>query len=110
MEVPERGRPETTITVWALGLEELRGLNTFLNMVHHTDMESTNSSVAGDAILLLNIVLACLNAQEAEMTAYVIVDIDVKDPMTYKEYIGLAPATVEVWRRQIPGARRTDRV
>ncbi len=28
------------------------------------------------------------------MTAYVIVDIDVQDPTTYKEYAGLAPATV----------------
>ena len=31
------------------------------------------------------------------MTAYVIMDIDVKDPTTYKEYIGLAPATVEAY-------------
>ena len=29
------------------------------------------------------------------MTAYVIVDIDVKDSTTYTEYIGLAPVTVE---------------
>ncbi len=31
------------------------------------------------------------------MTAYVIVDIDVKDTATYKEYIGLAPATVAAY-------------
>ncbi len=29
------------------------------------------------------------------MTAYVIVDIDVNDPETYKEYAALAPATVQ---------------
>ncbi len=29
------------------------------------------------------------------MTAYVIVDIDVKDPESYKQYVALAPATVE---------------
>ncbi len=31
------------------------------------------------------------------MTAYVIVDIDVKDPTAYKEYAGLAPATVKAY-------------
>ena len=31
------------------------------------------------------------------MTAYVIFDIDVKDALTYKEYAGLAPATVEAY-------------
>ena len=29
------------------------------------------------------------------MTAYLIYDIDVKDPEAYKEYVALAPATVE---------------
>jgi uncharacterized protein (DUF1330 family) len=29
------------------------------------------------------------------MTAYVILDIDVKDPEAYKQYAALAPATVE---------------
>jgi uncharacterized protein (DUF1330 family) len=31
------------------------------------------------------------------MTAYVIFDIDIKDPATYKEYVALAPATVEAY-------------
>ncbi len=31
------------------------------------------------------------------MTAYVIFDIDVKDPATYKEYAGLAPDTVKAY-------------
>ncbi len=31
------------------------------------------------------------------MSAYVIVDIDVKDPSTYKEYVALAPATVAAY-------------
>ncbi len=31
------------------------------------------------------------------MSAYVIVDIDVKDPSTYKEYVSLAPATVAAY-------------
>jgi uncharacterized protein (DUF1330 family) len=31
------------------------------------------------------------------MAAYVIVDIDVKDPEHYKEYVALAPATVELY-------------
>ena len=29
------------------------------------------------------------------MTAYVVVDIDVKDPEAYKQYVALAPASVE---------------
>jgi uncharacterized protein (DUF1330 family) len=59
--------------------------------------------------LFLNIVPARLNAQEAEMTAYVIVDIDVKDPTTYKEYIALAPATVETYGGRYPArAGRTE--
>jgi uncharacterized protein (DUF1330 family) len=29
------------------------------------------------------------------MTAYVVVDIDVKDPVTYKKYVALAPVSVE---------------
>ncbi len=31
------------------------------------------------------------------MSAYVILDIDVKDPSTYKEYVALAPATVAAY-------------
>ncbi len=31
------------------------------------------------------------------MTAYVIFDIDVKDPAVYKQYAALAPATVEAY-------------
>ena len=31
------------------------------------------------------------------MSAYVILDIDVTEPATYKEYIALAPATVELY-------------
>ncbi len=43
------------------------------------------------------------------MTAYVIVDIDVKDPATYKEYIALAPATVEAYGgKYLARAGRTE--
>ncbi len=43
------------------------------------------------------------------MTAYVIVDIDVKDPATYKEYIALAPATVEAYGgKYLAKAGRTE--
>ena len=31
------------------------------------------------------------------MTAYVILDIDVQDPLTYQEYVALAPATVTAY-------------
>ncbi len=45
------------------------------------------------------------------MTAYVIVDIDVKDPVTYKEYIGLAPATVEKYGgKYLARAGRTEKL
>ncbi len=45
------------------------------------------------------------------MAAYVIVDIDVKDPVTYKEYIGLAPATVEKYGgRYLARAGRTEKL
>src|SRR5512146_2177038 len=65
--------------------------------------------VAGDAILFLNIVPARLNPQEAQMTAYVILDIDVKDPTTYKGYIDLAPATVEAYGgKYLARAGRTE--
>ena len=44
------------------------------------------------------------------MTAYVIVDIDVKDAATYKEYIGLAPATVAAYRgKYLARAGRTEK-
>jgi uncharacterized protein (DUF1330 family) len=44
------------------------------------------------------------------MTAYVIVDIDVKDPTTYKEYIALAPATVEAYGgKYLARAGRTEK-
>lgn len=43
------------------------------------------------------------------MTAYVIVDIDVKDALTYKEYAGLAPATVEAYGgKYLARAGRTE--
>ncbi len=45
------------------------------------------------------------------MTAYVIVDIDVKDPVTYKEYIGLAPAAVEAYGgKYLARAGRTEKL
>lgn len=45
------------------------------------------------------------------MTAYVIVDIDVKDPVTYKEYVGLAPATVEMYGgKYLARAGRTEKL
>ncbi len=44
------------------------------------------------------------------MTAYVIVDIDVKDASTYKEYIALAPATVAAYGgRYLARAGRTEK-
>ncbi len=43
------------------------------------------------------------------MTAYVIFDIDVKDALTYKEYAGLAPATVEAYGgKYLARAGRTE--
>ncbi len=43
------------------------------------------------------------------MSAYVIVDIDVKDPTTYKEYIALAPATVAAYGgRYLARAGKTE--
>ncbi len=45
------------------------------------------------------------------MTAYVIVDIDVKDPVTYKEYIALAPAAVEKYGgKYLARAGRTEKL
>lgn len=45
------------------------------------------------------------------MTAYVIFDIDVKDPETYKEYMGLAPATVEIYGgKYLARAGRTEKL
>ncbi len=45
------------------------------------------------------------------MTAYVIVDIDVQDPTTYKEYIGLAPATVAAYGgKYLARAGRTEKL
>jgi uncharacterized protein (DUF1330 family) len=44
------------------------------------------------------------------MTAYVIVDIDVKDAETYKEYIGLAPATIAAYvGKYLARAGRTEK-
>ena len=46
-----------------------------------------------------------------EMSAYVIVDIDVKDQTAYKEYIALAPATVEAYGgRYLARAGRTEKL
>lgn len=43
------------------------------------------------------------------MTAYVIVDIDVQDPSTYKDYIALAPATVTAYGgRYLARAGKTE--
>ncbi len=45
------------------------------------------------------------------MTAYVIVDIDVQDPLTYKEYIALAPATVTAYGgKYLARAGRTEKL
>ncbi len=45
------------------------------------------------------------------MTAYVIFDIDVKDPVTYKEYAALAPATVEAYGgNYLARAGRTEKL
>ena len=45
------------------------------------------------------------------MTAYVIFDIDVKDAVTYKEYVALAPATVEMYGgRYLARAGRTEKL
>ncbi len=43
------------------------------------------------------------------MSAYVVLDIDVKDPTTYKEYIALAPATVAAYGgRYLARAGKTE--
>lgn len=43
------------------------------------------------------------------MTAYVIVDIDVLDPENYKEYVRLAPETVELYGgRYLARAGKTE--
>jgi len=43
------------------------------------------------------------------MSAYVIVDIDVKDPEEYKDYVKLAPATVTLYGgKYIARAGRTE--
>ncbi len=45
------------------------------------------------------------------MSAYVIVDIDVKDTTVYKEYIGLAPATVASYGgKYLARAGRTEKL
>lgn len=45
------------------------------------------------------------------MTAYVVVDIDVKDPETYKQYVALAPASVEAHGgRYLARAGRTEKL
>jgi uncharacterized protein (DUF1330 family) len=45
------------------------------------------------------------------MTAYVIVDIDVKDPEAYKEYLALAPATIQAYGgRYLARAGRTEKL
>ena len=45
------------------------------------------------------------------MTAYVLVDIDVKDPEAYKQYVALAPASVEAHGgRYLARAGRTERL
>jgi len=43
------------------------------------------------------------------MSAYIIVDIDVKDPEPYKEYVKLAPATIELYGgKYLARAGRTE--
>jgi uncharacterized protein (DUF1330 family) len=37
-------------------------------------------------------------AEEERMTAYMIADIDVHDPETYREYMTLVPATIEPFK------------
>ncbi len=45
------------------------------------------------------------------MTAYVVVDIDVKDPKTYSDYIAKAPATVTAFGgRYLARAGRTEKL
>ncbi len=45
------------------------------------------------------------------MTAYVILDIDVKDPTAYTEYAALAPATVETYGgRYLARAGHTEKL
>ena len=45
------------------------------------------------------------------MSAYVVVDIDVKDPEAYKEYVALAPASVEAHGgKYLARAGRTERL
>ncbi len=45
------------------------------------------------------------------MTAYVIVDIDVKDPEAYKQYAALAPATVAAYGgKYLARAGRTEKL
>jgi uncharacterized protein (DUF1330 family) len=45
------------------------------------------------------------------MTAYVIFDIDVKDPELYKEYIRLAPASVQMYGgKYLARAGRTEKL
>jgi len=45
------------------------------------------------------------------LSAYVIVDIDVRDPSTYKEYIALAPATVAAYGgKYLARAGRTEKL
>jgi uncharacterized protein (DUF1330 family) len=45
------------------------------------------------------------------MTAYVIVDIDVKDPATYKKYLELAPATIAAYGgKYLARAGRTEKL
>ncbi len=45
------------------------------------------------------------------MTAYVIVDIDVKDPKTYADYIAKAPATVTAFGgRYLARAGKTEKL
>ena len=45
------------------------------------------------------------------MSAYVVVDIDVKDPEAYKQYVALAPASVEAHGgKYLARAGRTERL
>jgi uncharacterized protein (DUF1330 family) len=45
------------------------------------------------------------------MTAYVVVDIDVKDPEAYRQYVALAPASVEAHGgRYLARAGRTEKL
>lgn len=45
------------------------------------------------------------------MTAYVVVDIDVKDPEAYKQYVALAPASVAAHGgRYLARAGRTEKL